>query len=187
MQSKRPGKIRIIGGRWRGRKLPVLDIETLRPTPDRVRETLFNWLQPFIEGAVCLDLFAGTGALGLEAMSRGAIEVVLVENNAAVASQLSGNIESLHATGIRLYRYDALDWLQQNRQKFDIVLLDPPFKQGLIEKCCALMQAQDCLKKNALLYIESEKSVKVPSGLTFKKQGSAGRVRYMLLTNSAED
>lgn len=182
MQSNQPGKIRIIGGKWRGRRFPVLNIETLRPTPDRVRETLFNWLQPVIEGASCLDLFAGTGALGLEAMSRGAGEVVLVENNTEAALQLSRNIEILEAVGISLYRNNALEWLQQNKRKFDIVFLDPPFRQGLIEKSCALMQARDCLKKNALVYVEADKTLQIPDALVLKKQGTAGHVRYMLLT-----
>ena len=184
IQPRQPGKIRIIGGKWRGRRFPVLDIETLRPTPDRVRETLFNWLQPVIEGACCLDLFAGTGALGLEAMSRGAAGAVLVENNAEAALQLSRNIEMLNTTGISLYRNNALDWLQQNKQKFDIVFLDPPFRQGFIEKSCALMQAHGCLKKNALVYIEADKTLQIPAGLMLKKQGAAGQVRYMLLTTS---
>ena len=187
MQTKRPGKIRIIGGKWRGRRFPVLDIVTLRPTPDRIRETLFNWLQPVIAGASCLDLFAGTGALGLEAMSRGASEVILIENNTAAALQLSRNIEVLAATGISLFRNNALDWLQQNKQKFDIVFLDPPFRQGLVEKSCAIILAHGCLKKNALVYIETDKTFQLPDGLTIKKQGSAGQVRFMLLTSSAED
>ena len=100
MQTKRQGRIRIIGGKWRGRKLPVVDVATLRPTPDRVRETLFNWLQPVIEGASCLDLYAGTGALGLEALSRGAGDVVLVEQNSDAVLQISRNIETLSAQGL---------------------------------------------------------------------------------------
>ena len=181
MQANQPGKIRIIGGKWRGRRFPVLDIETLRPTPDRVRETLFNWLQPVIEGASCLDLFAGTGALGLEAMSRGAGEVVLVEHNSDAALQLSRNIEVLGAAGIRIYQSDALEWLRQNKQKFDIVFLDPPFRQGLIEKSCALMKVHGGLKKNVLVYIEADKTLQIPDGMVLKKQGTAGQVRFMLL------
>jgi 16S rRNA (guanine966-N2)-methyltransferase len=187
MQTHRPGKIRIIGGKWRGRRLSVPDVETLRPTPDRVRETLFNWLQPFIEGARCLDLFAGTGVLGLEASSRGAAEVVLVENNCTVASQLAGNIKNLEATAVRLYRDDAFGWLQQNKLKFDIVFLDPPFSRGLIDKCCALLRSRGSLNKNALVYIEAEKTFQIPDGLVIKKQDIAGQVKYMLLKTRTED
>lgn len=184
MQTKRQGRIRIIGGKWRGRKLPVVDVATLRPTPDRVRETLFNWLQPVIEGASCLDLYAGTGALGLEALSRGAGDVVLVEQNSDAVLQISRNIETLSAQGILLYQNDALEWLKNSRQKFDIVFLDPPYRQGLIEKSSVLIRTRGCLKKNALIYIESDKTLQVPDGMLLEKQGRAGHVRFMLLTAS---
>ena len=156
-------------------------METLRPTPDRVRETLFNWLQPVINGSNCLDLYAGTGALGFEAISRGAANVVLVEQNPLAAEQLQKNIETLGATGIRLERSDALQWLQHVRQKFDLVFLDPPFGQGLIEKSCALLQENECLRPGALIYVEAEQDIQIPPGFTIKKQGIAGQVNYMLL------
>ena len=184
MQTKRQGKVRIIGGKWRGRKLPVVDVATLRPTPDRVRETLFNWLQPVIEGSSCLDLYAGTGVLGLEALSRGAGEVVLVEQNSDAVLQISRNIEALSANGVRLYQNDALEWLKNNRQKFDVVFLDPPYRQGLIEKSSALIRSHGCLKKNALIYIEADKTIQVPDSMLLEKQGRAGQVRFMLLTCS---
>lgn len=156
-------------------------METLRPTPDRVRETLFNWLQPVINGSNCLDLYAGTGALGFEAISRGAASVVLVEQNPLAAEQLQKNIETLGATGICLERSDALQWLQHVRQKFDLVFLDPPFGQGLIEKSCALLQENECLRPGALIYVEAEQDIQIPPGFTIKKQGIAGQVNYMLL------
>lgn len=181
MNSPRPGKIRIIGGKWRGRKLPVPDSIMLRPTPDRVRETLFNWLQSVISGASCLDLFAGTGALGLEAISRGASSVVLVENDPALARQLAENINTLNAAEAELERSDALTWLRRNTRQFDLVFLDPPFGQGLVEKSCGLLQEVKCLKSNALIYIEAEQELQLPPNLDVKKQGSAGQVKYLLV------
>ncbi|MBM2830426.1 MAG: rRNA ((966)-N(2))-methyltransferase RsmD [Gammaproteobacteria bacterium] len=142
---------------------------------------MFNWLQPVINGSNCLDLYAGTGALGFEAISRGAANVVLVEQNPLAAEQLQKNIETLGATGIRLERSDALQWLQHARQKFDLVFLDPPFGQGLIEKSCALLQENECLRPGALIYVEAEQDIQIPSGFTIKKQGIAGQVNYMLL------
>lgn len=152
----------------------------LRPTPDRVRETLFNWLQPVISGASCLDLYAGTGALGLEAVSRGASSVVMVENDPALVNQLSENIKTLDAAEARLERSEALSWLKRNNTQFDVVFLDPPFGQGLIEKSCDLLREMNCLKPQALIYVEAEQGLQLPSYLTIKKQGSAGQVKYLL-------
>jgi len=155
----------------------------LRPTPDRVRETLFNWLQPVISGASCLDLYAGTGSLGLEAVSRGASSVVLVENDPALVNQLAENIKTLDTTEACLERSEALSWLKHNTRQFDVVFLDPPFGQGLIEKSCDLLREMNCLKPRALIYIEAEQGLQLPSYLTYltiKKQGKAGQVKYML-------
>jgi len=155
-------------------------VESLRPTPDRVRETLFNWLQPVISGAYCLDLYAGTGVLGLEAVSRGAAGVVLVEQNQLLAKQLQQNVETLGATGACIEQSDALTWLQHTRQKFDLVFLDPPYGQGLIEKSCTLLRKNECLHSHALIYIEAEQGIQIPSYLKIKKQGVAGQVEYLL-------
>ena len=152
----------------------------LSPTPDRVRETLFNWLQPVIAGASCLDLFAGTGALGFEALSRGASRVVLVENDPRLAAQLAGNIRTLAADGAQLERGEALQWLKHNTETFDLVFLDPPFRQGLVEKCCELMRDMNCLRPQALIYVEAERGLTLPSSLAIKKQGMAGQVQYLL-------
>ena len=157
------------------------DVETLRPTPDRVRETLFNWLQPVINGACCLDLYAGTGALGFEAVSRGAANAVLVEQNQLLAEQLQRNIETLGTDEVSLEQADALQWLQHAGQKFDLVFLDPPFGQGLIEKSCMLLREYECLRSHALIYVEAEQGLQIPSNLSIKKQGVAGQVSYMLL------
>lgn len=176
----RPGKVRIIGGHWRGRRLPVADVDGLRPTPDRVRETLFNWLQPVIEGAACLDLFAGTGALGLEALSRGAARSILVEQHHLLAKQIEDNLKLLEAQDARLARSDALRWLARNREKFDIVFLDPPFGEGLIDKSCTRLRETGCLKPGALVYMEAERGLAWPAGFEIKKQGLAGQVQYAL-------
>ncbi len=154
MTTARMGKIRIIGGQWRGRKLPVIDRPGLRPTGDRARETLFNWLGSRIIKARCLDLFAGTGALGFEAASRGAAEVVLVEKDSALA-------ESLRAIGaawpggevVRVVQADALNWMTSNPEPFDIVFIDPPFDLDL--QADVLERVDSLLKPDALIYIES--------------------------------
>ena len=122
------GTLRIIGGRWRGRKLTVIDSEGLRPTPSRVRETLFNWLQFSLSGANCLDLFAGTGALGLEAASRGVEKITLVEFNTGTAEQLSKNCQQLGADNYQLVNKDAVTFLSGDQDQYDIVFIDPPYK-----------------------------------------------------------
>ena len=179
-----PGTIRIIGGRWRRRRLPVLTSEGLRPTPDRVRETLFNWLAPIIEGATCLDLFAGTGALCLEALSRGAANVVMVERSAAAQRQLRENVELLGAAGAQVVATDAVDYLRGPAHKFDVVFLDPPFAVAteMISECSARL-ARGWLRARALVYVEAPRGLReppVPADWTLKKQGLAGQVNYLL-------
>jgi len=176
-----PGKVRIIAGKWRGRKLDVIDAPGLRPTPDRVRETLFNWLQQEIVGARCLDLFAGTGALAFEALSRDASEVTLVESDPLVAASLKQHAQSLACENIIIQRADALSWLQQEKNKFDIIFLDPPFHQDLIEKCCSIIIEESLLNTNGLVYIESEKGLVLPECWKVLKQKKAGQVQSMLV------
>jgi 16S rRNA (guanine966-N2)-methyltransferase len=179
-----PGRIRIIGGQWRGRKLPVLTQEGLRPTPDRVRETLFNWLAPVIDGARCLDLFAGTGALCLEALSRGAAEVVMVERAAHVAEQLRQNLATLKAHGAAVVETDAAAYLQRPVEPFDIVFLDPPFAAGLIAPCALALEARGWLVPRGLVYIEAPAALQplpVPATWEFAKSKRAGQVGYHLL------
>lgn len=181
-----PGKIRIIAGKWRGRKLDVIDSPGLRPTPDRVRETLFNWIQQEIVGARCLDLFAGTGALGFEALSREASEVVMVESNPKIVESLKQHAQTLKSENHTIQLADALIWLRQGAKAFDIIFLDPPFEQGYIEKCCALIIEESLLKPNGLVYIESEKNLVLPDGWQIKKQKKAGQVQSMLIEQSKE-
>lgn len=177
-----PHKVRIIGGRWRGRRLPVADAPGLRPTPDRVRETLFNWLQPYIEGAACLDLFAGTGALGLEAASRGAGRVVMVESHFALARSLRELASDLAAENVEVVHGEALEWLAGTpAQGFDIVFLDPPFARGLVERVCTALIARHWLIDGALLYVESEAGLETEHGQLQKiRHDQAGQVQYGL-------
>ena len=174
-----PGRIRIIGGRWRGRKLPVPDAPGLRPTPDRVRETLFNWLQPLIPGARCLDLYAGTGALGLEALSRGAAHVHFVDNNVVLTDAIQTLARTL-AADATVVTAAAGDWLPGNADHFDVIFLDPPFGQDLLAGIIDLIGEHECLKPGGLVYIESERDPAPLPGLEIKKQKTAGDVQFGL-------
>ncbi len=176
-----PGKIRLIAGKWRGRKLDVIDSPGLRPTPDRIRETLFNWLQQQIVGARCLDLFAGTGALAFEALSRGATEVVMVESNPNIIESLNQHAETLGSEGHIIQLADAIGWMKQGIKGFDIIFLDPPFGQGYIEQCCTIISEQSLLNARGLVYIESEKSLSLPDGWEIRKQTKAGNVQSALI------
>lgn len=179
-----PGKVRIIGGLWRGRKLPVPAEPGLRPTPDRVRETLFNWLAPTIEGARCLDLFAGTGANCFEALSRGAAQAVMVERAAHVAAQLRRNVETLHARGADVIQGDAVEFLRRPAQPFDIVFLDPPFASDLIARCAALVAERGWIMPGGLIYVEAPRGrdpLPVPAAWQTLKSKQAGQVGYHLL------
>lgn len=177
-----PQQVRIIGGRWRGRKLKVAPAAGLRPTPDRVRETLFNWLQPALEGSHCLDLFAGSGALGFEALSRGAESVVMVESNPALAALLQEEAVLLGASSARIVHADALAWLNGEARPFDIVFLDPPFSDSLLERACSRLLERQLLADGALVYMESADNPPAgPPQLEKIKQGQAGQVQYRLL------
>lgn len=176
------GQLRIIGGQWRGRKLQFPLAEGLRPTGDRIRETLFNWLAPEIEGAHCLDLFAGSGALGLEALSRGAASCTFVENSRSAAEAIRQHLEKLGSTAGTISQMSALNWLQANTQKFDIIFLDPPFSAGLYTPASELIQQQNTLNNNGLLYVEFERkqSPERPAALALVKDKKAGKTGYQL-------
>jgi 16S rRNA (guanine966-N2)-methyltransferase len=179
-----PGRLRIVAGKWRSRLLPVVDEAGLRPTPERVRETLFNWLAPNIEGRRCLDLFAGSGALGLEALSRGASSVIFVEKSPAAAKMLGDNIARLDAGGASLRYDDALQFVQSAAAgPFDIVFLDPPFAEDLLEDLCRLLAGSGMLAPGARVYLEQERRqarAELPAGWQIEKENSAGNVRYSL-------
>ncbi len=176
------GSIRIIAGKYRGRKLPVLMAEGLRPTTDRVKETLFNWLMPYIHGSNCLDCFAGAGSLGFEALSRGAVNVSLIELNKAAAKQLLANKQLLKSDDVVISNTNALDFLKtQASDKFDLVFIDPPFRQNLVSQTCELLEA-GWLTEQALIYVEmeAEGNQQLPNNWQLLKEKIAGQVAYRL-------
>jgi 16S rRNA (guanine966-N2)-methyltransferase len=175
-------QVRIIGGLHRGRKLPFAEMPGLRPTGDRIRETLFNWLQPLIQGARCLDLFAGSGALGIEAASRGAGEVVMIDTASSIIRQLEKNKVQLELTQISIVRADALQFLEQVPTAFDVVFLDPPFSGNLLQPICQRLD-MGWLSENARIYLEEDVSrafPTLPEGWEMLKEKTAGQVRYGL-------
>lgn len=150
------GQIRIIGGQWRGRKLPVPDSPGLRPTTDRVRETLFNWLAPSMVDARCTDCFAGSGALGLEALSRYAASATLLEMERGVAQTLQQNLATLKASNAKVVNTNTLSFLAQKGTPHTVVFVDPPFRKGLLEETLSLLEQNGWLADDALIYVESE-------------------------------
>ena len=190
-QGKSAGKIRIIAGKYKGRKLPVLMAEGLRPTTDRVKETVFNWLMPYIAQANCLDCFAGSGSLGFEALSRGADEVTLVELNRAAANQLLENKDLLKANNINVINDNALVFLKNDPLKpkltaksdkaFDLVFLDPPFRKQLVEQAAQLLNNFG-LAEQALIYVEmeAESTQVIPANWQLIKEKISGQVVYQL-------
>lgn len=185
MRRETQGYLRIIAGNWRSRRLAFPNLVNLRPTPDRVRETLFNWLQADVPGSICLDLFAGSGALGFEAASRGASEVFMIEASRDASAALSRNIDMLQADNISLITDDALEWLKQSHLIFDIVFLDPPYQTDLLGQCCQMLQSGKNLAENAKIYIEhahGDEGVNIPDSWKCLKNKSAGQVSYNLFS-----
>ncbi len=175
--------LRIIGGTWRGRRLRFPAAALIRPTPDRVRETLFNWLGGRIVGARCLDLFAGSGALGLEALSRGAAHVTFVERDPAAVRELRARLAEWGARDAQLEQGDALAFLAHSPHPFDIAFLDPPFASGLLEKAAALLEGNGWLRDAALIYVECgarEGVPPLPASWVSLKAKRAGEVGYHL-------
>ncbi|QDF95894.1 16S rRNA (guanine(966)-N(2))-methyltransferase RsmD [Azoarcus sp. DD4] len=177
-------RVRIVGGQWRSRLLDVADVPGLRPTPDRVRETLFNWLGQDLDGLHCLDLFAGTGILGLESASRGAASVALVEQNPRALDALHKAAKTLQAAQVEIVRGDALRFLQNTPHKFDVVFLDPPYNQGWLERVEPLLDR--VLEPDGWLYAESEAPVSRLGAWRTIKQGRAGLVHYHLMQREQE-
>jgi len=178
--------LRIIGGSWRGRKLAFAPLPGVRPTPDRVRETLFNWLAPVIHGARCLDLFAGSGALGIEAASRGALQCVLVEREAQVVRVLREQVNRIGARQVRVIEADVTAWLSTASQTFDIVFLDPPFHTGLLPGCIRLLESAGWLAPAAWIYLEAEHALQLefPDNWDVYRDRRAGQVSYRLVRRS---
>jgi 16S rRNA (guanine966-N2)-methyltransferase len=179
------GEIRIIAGEYRGRKIRVAPRPGLRPTPDRVRETLFNWLGQWLDGLACLDLFAGSGALGFEAASRGAGRVVMVENDRAAFSSLQKALDGIGARGVELVHADAYDYLARARERFDLVFLDPPFRQNALPTALAGVASR--LNPGARVYVEAPEAVSVEGSWAELRRGRAGQVSYQLLQWRGDD
>jgi len=173
-------QVRIIGGQWRRQLLRFPDSEALRPTPDRVRETLFNWLGQDLSGQRCLDLFAGSGALGFEAASRGAAQVVLVERAPRVLAALKDNARRLKCgTAVEIVGADALKFAASCRQPFDVLFADPPYRQGWLDRLEPLLP--DLLAADGALYLEAEMPVQALGAWKTVRQGQAGQVYFHLL------
>lgn len=183
------GFIRLISGKWRGKKLPVKDKEGLRPTTDRTKETLFNWLMHDIREANCLDCFSGSGSLSFEALSRYAQSATLLEKDKGAAAQLRENLKTLKIDNADVVETDSIQYLQQAAtQAFDIVFVDPPFNKGLAQPCCMALERNNYLTAQAIIYLETEaqlQDLQLPENWKLLKQKSTGQVSYQLYLREA--
>jgi 16S rRNA (guanine966-N2)-methyltransferase len=175
-------QVRINAGVWRSRLLKFPDAEGLRPTPERVRQTVFNWLGQDLTGKTCLDLFAGTGAFGFEALSRNAKSVTMIEFSRAAYQALIDNKSMLQAENVQISNQDALHFLEQNTQQFDVIFVDPPYQKGWLDKLLPILKT--CLVSNGLIYVEAEYAISDSPVWKVVKQGKAGNVFYHLLKSA---
>jgi 16S rRNA (guanine966-N2)-methyltransferase len=182
-RSMTRNRVRIIGGEWRSRIVRFPGAPGLRPTPDRVRETLFNWLGQRLDGQSCLDLFAGSGALGFEALSRGARRVVMVERDRATAAALRASAKELGAANLEIAEADALRFLEHAGERFDVVFVDPPYAENLVP--VVLQRLGPHLAANARVYAESANAIDLPPGWRAVREDRAGAVRYALYEYAA--
>lgn len=182
MQKSKTNQVRISAGIWRSRLLKFPDVEGLRPTPDRVRQILFNWLGQDLTGKKCLDLFAGTGVFGFEALSRNAANVVMIENSALAFKSLQQNLTTLDAQNCHIFHQDALKFLEASTQQFDVIFCDPPYQQQWLQKLLPLLNKH--LSPSGLLYVEAEYEVKSNDIWQVVKRGKAGNVYYHLLKSA---
>jgi 16S rRNA (guanine966-N2)-methyltransferase len=188
-KNPRPGRLRIVAGKWRSRLLDIADLPGLRPTSERVRETLFNWLAPLVEGSRCLDLFAGTGALGFEALSRGATSVVFVDSSRRATRAIEKSARELQAAGADIHCADAMDYLRGAAPaSFDIVFLDPPFADDRLEDVCRQIDEQGILAPGGRIYLEQDRAkpeTPLPGRWRMLRNKTAGNVRFMLIEVTA--
>ncbi len=181
--SRPQNRLRIIGGEYRSRQLSFPVVDGLRPTGDRLRETLFNWLAADIAGARCLDLFCGSGALGFEALSRGASHVTFIDCSKTVTAAIEHNLEQLKSDNATVICTDSLAWLASTQQAFDIVFVDPPFSAGLLQQACALLEQQGIVSEGSQLYVEQALDAicdDLPSTWELTRDKQAGQVSYRL-------
>ncbi|PPI86468.1 16S rRNA (guanine(966)-N(2))-methyltransferase RsmD [Candidatus Pantoea edessiphila] len=177
------GYIRIIGGKFRGYKLPVLNLKGLHPTSDRIRETLFNWLNPILEQSNCLDCFSGSGALGFEAISRYASYVIMLESNINAVKQLEKNLKNLKIFNGKIIKTNTLSWLKQRGKPFDVVFVDPPFDDNLVNKTVWLLNTFGWLNDDSLIYIENKIDIMIadiPINWKLYRRKTAGKVSFSL-------
>ena len=178
-------EVRIVGGIWRSRRIRFTPHAGLRPTPDRVRETLFNWLGQDLTGLTCLDLFAGSGALGFEAASRGATRVVMIERDRAIGASLMKNRATLGALQVEIARADALEFLRGDRARYDVIFADPPFSVDYVPRLLPLLPPR--LAPEGVLYYESGAKPEWPRGWEVCREGRAGQVTYQLVRRALRD
>ena len=183
------GKIRIVGGSLRGSRIEVADSQGLRPTSDRARETLYNWLAPWIEGMRCLDLYAGSGALGIEALSRGAAECVFIERDRGLATALRETLVRLQQAQVKVVNADALSWLQADAVPFDLVLLDPPFEHDFWQQSVQALEQNGWLAADAWIYVEAplQRQIRVPANWILHRELRTGAVHSALYRRRAND
>jgi len=185
VRRTRRNTVRIIGGTWRSRILEFPDAADLRPTPDRVRETIFNWLGQDLSGMACLDLFAGSGALGFEALSRGAASAVMVEKDPEALRALRENAHKLGARNLTIVRGDALEFARGARSRFDVVFVDPPYRLGL--QAATLTLVRGVLSERGRVYVESDSVFDPPRGWAVFRSARAGNVHFHLLVGEIDD
>ena len=186
----KPGVVRIIAGRWRGKLLKVPAVTHLRPTPDRVRETLFNWLAPWIAHSHCADLFAGSGVLGLEALSRGAASTTFVDASEIAINTIQATITQLNIQGAHAYCATLPRGIKPPARPFDIVFIDPPYQAQLVMPMCELLEAKQYLATHALIYLESPQALTpndLPKNWGLIKQKQAGQVFYHLVQRNIHE
>ncbi|WP_163935414.1 16S rRNA (guanine(966)-N(2))-methyltransferase RsmD [Paraferrimonas sp. SM1919] len=188
-KSMGSGQIRIISGQWRGRKLPIHDLEGLRPTTDRVKETVFNWLAPYMLNAKVLDAFSGSGSLGFEALSRYASHATFFELQRQAAQQLKSNLALLNCSNAEVVQTDTLkQLLTPPEQAFDLIFIDPPFNKGLVEPCLKYIAQNKWLTSDGIIYLEIEKQLQLPQlpvNWQIIKDKTAGQVRFLIIANQA--
>ena len=183
VKNKAQNSVRIIGGKWRGRKLPIYELDGLRPTGDRMRETLFNWLTPYLANSRCLDLFAGTGALGFEALSRGANFAELIEQHPAASKQLQQNLNTLACNNANVHNAECKQWLSHYAgDAFDIIFIDPPFAANLWQSVLTTLASSQLIHNDTLIYIETPASTQItlPEGWVWHRQKTTGNTAFGL-------